>query len=496
MVRQYLCVHLPALPLQAYAHIGPAGPSHAFAEAAPLVVIEREAQRTRIVARNRLAARAGIAPGHTLAQAHALAEPLAVLPRDLLREQALLERLAATLATFTPHVHIHAARASLIAEVAASLRLFGGIDALCNTVTQAVEPIAARHHLIAAASATAADWLARAHRRLVAHPPIADWLHALPITTTDWPPALIDELGQLNLSTVGEVDRLPRAELTRRFGPALIDSLDRAHARRDEVFAWWQPPTVFHARIELLDPAREARDWQPGVEALLADLERFLRERALGTPTIEFAFHAGREQHTHLPLAAASPTVAAADWLRLFHAALERQPLGHEVAWIELHSERLEPLRFEAIDLFDLARRQDKPWRDLLALLRLRLGAAHIRPPRRQTTPMPESDDATRHAEIEAPAGVRPLFLIDPPRRLTESEWKAEWPKLRRTIERTQPERIRAHGPPSAGFEAAPATPDGAIERDYYIARLPDQRTLWLFRDRRDAAWFVQGVFA
>ncbi|MCX8102234.1 MAG: hypothetical protein N3D77_13460, partial [Geminicoccaceae bacterium] len=78
------------------------------------------------------AARAGIAPGNTLARAQSLADPLLVLPREPLREQALLERLAATLSTFTPQVYIHAARASLIAEVAASLRLFGGIEALCE----------------------------------------------------------------------------------------------------------------------------------------------------------------------------------------------------------------------------------------------------------------------------------------------------------------------------------------------------------------------------
>lgn len=489
MPRRHLCVHIPALPLQAFAHIGPEGPSHAFAETAPLVVVERESNRTQVVARNRLAARAGIAPGQTLAQAHALAEPLLVLPRDPAREQALLERLAATLARFTPQVHLRAERASVLAEVSGSLRLFGGLEALCDAVACAVEPLSARHHLIAAASATAADWLARAHRRLIASDPIADWLTALPITATDWPPVLIDELHQLNLSTVGEVDRLPRAELARRFGPALIDSLDRAHARRDEAFAWWQPATVFRARIELLDPAREADHWRPGVEALLADLERFLRERALAAPAIELTFHAGREQHAHLPLAAASPTVAATDWLRLFGAALERLSLGHEVACIELHCEQLEPLRFEAVDLFDLAQRQQKSWLDLLGLIRLRLGGEHIRPPRRQTTPLPESDDATRHAEIEAPAGVRPLFLIDPPRRLTDREWQS----LRRAIERSQPERIRVL---RSSAEPTTAAAEGALERDYYIARLPDERTLWLYRDRDEATWFVQGVFS
>ncbi|MFN3629720.1 MAG: Y-family DNA polymerase, partial [Casimicrobiaceae bacterium] len=294
MAPRFLCVHLPALPLQAHAHIGPAGPSHAFAETAPLVIIERQAQRSCVVARNRLAARAGIAPGQTLAQAHALAEPLVVLPRDPLREQVLLERLAQALATFTPHVHIRADRSSLIAEVAASLKLFGGIDALCDAVMRAVEPIAARHHLIAAPSATAADWLARTHRRLIAHPPIADWLGALPIHATDWPAELVDELGQLNLTTVGEVDRLPKAELARRFGRALIDSLDRAHARREEVLAWWQAATAFRAQIELLDPAEQVHHWRPGVEALLADLERFLRERALAARAIELRFHTGR----------------------------------------------------------------------------------------------------------------------------------------------------------------------------------------------------------
>ncbi|MCS6997193.1 MAG: DNA polymerase Y family protein [Casimicrobiaceae bacterium] len=490
MARLFLCLYLPALPLQALAYSGPEGVSAAFAETAPLVVVEREARQTRIVARNRLAARAGIAPGQTLAQAHALADPLLVLPRDPVRERALLERLAAALSAFTPNIHLHAARASLLCEVAASLRLYGGIEGLCHALTQATTPLVARTHLVVAPSARAADWLARAHRELIATTALEDWLEALPLACTDWPPQLLETLAGLNLHTVGEVDRLPRAELALRFGEALLVALDQAYGRCEEALEWWQPATVFRTHIDFLEPARERAHWQAGLSALLAEFERFLDGRALAAHALELTFRHGSHEATPLAVSAATPTSAARSWQRLIDAALERTPIGHEISRLELTSTALEPRRFDSIDLFDRSAQESRHWHELLALLRLRLGAEHIRPPRRQTTHLPESQDPARRATIDAPPGVRPLLLIDPPRRLSAREWQS----LRPVLEHHQPERLCAPWAALEGAEAAAA--EAGLARDYYIARLPDERTLWIFRDRHAREWFVQGVFA
>jgi len=489
---RFVCVHVPALPLQSHACTGAAGPTCSLADTAPLVVVERQARRTLVVARNRLAARAGIETGQTLAEAHALAEPLLVLARDFRREAALLERLASVCAAFTPQVHLAAERASLLLDVSRSLRLHGGGEALCHDLSEALEPMAARIHLVAAATHLAADWLSRAHRHLIAEGAPADWLSTLPLACTDWTPVLIDELAALNLHTVGEVDRLPHAELAARFGTALVQSLDIAHGRSEAALRWWQPATRFSAHVDFLDPAREAAHWFPGVVALTGQFVAFLDSRALAARAIRLTFRNGSRQQSRLEVAAASPTCENEVWLRLIDAALSRAAIGHELSRIELDCDLLEPRRFEPLDLFTRRHEQQRHWSEILALLRLRLGSECVRSPRRQRTPLPESTDTVPSAETKvefaAVAGARPLLLIDPPRRLGAVERAQILTRIRRAL----PERIET----SAAGDTLSADPSTTLRRDYYIARLANQQTLWIFRDHGAREWFVQGVFA
>ena len=469
----WLALYIPALPLQAF--------SHTLIEAAAVAVFEREARRPRIVARNRKAARLGIRLQSSLAEATALSDTLITLPREPLRETALLARLAEATSRLTPNIHISESF-GLLLDVSASLTLFGGTHALLLQAQAISQAQHIRTHIVLAATASGARWLARGHRQLVVDNNPAAWLDDLALENTDFSAELIAELHALNLHNLASVRRLPSTELNRRYGTALTLALAQAYAEATETLSFWQPVVRFSETVEFLDLAREQDHWMPGVETLLLQLQDFLRSRAATTASIVFCFHLGSQQFTELPLQAAHGTHLAQDWLRLFNARIERLPIAHEISSISLSCERTEPMRFADIDLFDKSKERDREWSALTTLLKLRLGDTALQPPGSNANALPES--ITTRASANNSEDLRPVWLVDPPRRLTERELNA----FSQSFPMQQPERIAENW----------SHPDGhpSTLRDYYIARTPDHRALWVFRERLRNAWFLQGVFA
>ena len=136
------------------------------------------------------------------------------------------------------------------------------------------------------------------------------------------------------------------------------------------------------------------------------------------------------------------------------------------------------------VDLFDKSRLRDREWSALTTLLKLRLGDRALRQPRFNASALPESTTVTLRAHSDDKADIRPAWLVDPPKRLTEREVNA----FTQSIHLQQPERITESW----------SHPDGRpnAQRDYYIARTPDHRALWVYRERPRNDWFLQGIFA
>ncbi len=476
----WLALYIPALPLQAY--------SHTLTESAPVVVFEREARHTHIVARNQKAARLGVRLRATLAEANALSDAIVALPREPLRENALLERMATVTSALTPNVHIRE-HFGLLLDVSASLSLFGGAAALQAHAQSLSQAEHIRSHAVLAPTACGARWLSRGHRQLVVETDIGAWLDDLALDCTDFSTSLIDELHALNLHNLAAIRRLPSAELNRRFGTTLTQQLACAYGERTESLLFWQPLTTFRDKVEFLDLAREQNHWISGVEALLLQLQTFLRSRAASTQSIEFFFCMGSLQRTHFALQSAHGTHLASDWMRLFNARIERLPITHEISSIELACERIEQMRFADVDFFDRTHEQAREWSALTTLLQLRLGEAAFHAPHSNANALPESKHigapptSAAHAQSDKDP-LRPLWLVDPPRRLSTREMRALTP----SIYLQQPERIQENW----------THPEGGQHtlRDYYIARTPDHRALWVFRERPCNDWFLQGVFA
>jgi protein ImuB len=484
----WLAFYIPALPLQAF--------SHTLIEAAPVVVFEREAQRSRVVARNKKAAQLGVRLNAALAEANALSDALVTVPREPLRERALLERMATSLSAITPNIHIRQ-HFGLLLEVSASLKLFGGAQALQQHVQTQSQSECVRSHVVIAPTASGARWLSRGHRQLVVEQDIDSWLDDLALNCTDFATDLANQLQALNLHTLAAVRRLPAAELNKRFGTDLSLKLAQAYGDTTESLPYWQPLAQFNDTVEFLDLVRERHHWMPGVEILLQRLDAFLRSRAASTRILTFCFRAGSHQQTSFVLQAAQCNHQASDWLRLFNARIERLPIAHEISSIELSCTQIEPMCFSDVDFFDRHREQAREWSALTTLLRLRLGDSAVRAPRHSVNALPESrvtghptestvvDVAALTATPYSDSGaLRPIWLIDPPRPLSTREIRT----FMHSVYLQQPERIQENW----------AHPDGcdSTQRDYYIATTPDHRTLWVFRERPRNDWFLQGVFA
>ncbi len=488
----WLALYLPALPLQAF--------SRALIDTAPVVVFDAtgNGRRPLVVARNRTAARLGIPLGGSLAAATALAPELVQLQREPLREAALLHRLAHATSVLSPNLHISPGY-GLLLDVGASLTLLGGTAAALDRAQQIVAGLQLRAHSVIAPTALAARWLARAHRELVLDETDGwvEWLDDLSLDCTDFEPVLLDELHALNLATVGDVRRLPARALQQRFGNPLSEALAQAVGSQPTVLPYWTPPNRFDAAVEFTDLAREQSHWMPGVMQLLTDLSAYLVLHAAATPELTFAFREGRRHATDLTLQAAFPMHAVGDWQRLLTVKLERHPIPHEVSRIELACARIEPMQFANVDLFDRSQQRDRQWAALAAMVRLRLGERSLRPAHVNPGIRPESTAVA--ATVEEPAGglrprglvnpavdradIRPTWLVDPPRALTEREVLG----LKPTLPLRQPERL----------QEAWSQPDGAppIERDYYVATTADHRLWWVFRERPGNQWYLQGVF-
>lgn len=472
----WLALYVPALPLQAF--------SRTLIDTAPVVVFEED-RRTRVVARNRNALRLGVRLGSTLAEAHALSDALIALPRDPMREAALLQRMALTASALTPNVHL-SADYGLLLDVTASLDLFGGGTGIATKAQQLMQVEQLRCHTVVAPTARGARWLARTHRELVVEGSIKDWLNDLAFDCTDFEPGLVSDLEALNLHTLADVRYLPASSVSKRFGDSVTKMLGEAYGEIAHTLPFWVAARRFEDYVEFTDLAREQSHWMPGVVGLLERLEAYLTLHASASPTIVLRFIEGSIHSTEIPLQAAHAMHLMHEWLRLIKVKLERVSIPHEISRIELNCEQIEPMQFGCIDLFDRSTQQDRDWSALGALLRLRLGDNSVRRPYANRAPLPES--VIPAIAIGASASrlddAQPTWLIHPPRRLNDRELGT----FSEALPIRQPERLRDDW----------EQPDGApaIERDYYVATTRDERIWWVFRDRGSHDWYLQGVFA
>ncbi|KTG17808.1 MULTISPECIES: DNA polymerase Y family protein [unclassified Guyparkeria] len=460
------------------------------------VQLVEQAGRSRVVAANRPAATLGIEPGQSLAVARSRhrdgattgATPLRCLPAD---EKAVIDWLSQWgewAGTYTSRVTCPPADVmpGLLLELGGSAALFGGLEALVQTVMAALT----EHHLAVraagaphprAAWALAAvvpeeegPWLCGRRTQLAA-------VSRLPLAALDWPADWIGRFEELGLKRLGDVRRLPRDGLGMRTDPTLLVDLDRLFAERDWPLPDLELPARYARDVSLWDPAGQVERLLLLARAPLVGLADFLRRRRLVTASFRVLLGHEIGPATDVTIATAEPGRDERLWLEQLRLRLEAVDGMRSVTWLRVEADRFVTPSSGQGSLFADDGERDRDERALWHRLQARLGDSGVG--RLQRTPGLVPPSCSRLAAVEAgeapglsalpsAARFRPLWWL-------EGTQRPEAPLCCRA----EVERVET-GWWSAAEEAA----------DYCAGELLSGRAVCLRRGRAAGDWELVGL--
>lgn len=477
----WLCLDFYLLPLEIFAE---------SSEKAAVAIVEGEAGGRRVLLCNGPAISQGVRTGLPVNAALALSPSLTLLRRDLRREQETIERLAAWAGQFTSMVSLEPPR-SLLLEIRASLKLFGGIDSFLSEVATRLRIAGFTARQAVAPFPTAAAWFARARDGVVIlkGERLADRIGRLPLACTRWPRKVLETLAGMGVGQLGDVLRLPRDGFARRLGPARLTELDRATGKVPEPRKGFQFPDVYTGKVDMPGETFDQALMRRGMERLLTEMEGFLRACQRGTQRPVFSFHHPGRGATRLVLGLSRVIVDAGDIGDLLSERMERLDLPAPVVGLSLESGATLPIEVvhqTFCNGSDRTEAVEETARALVDRLRARLGADAVRGVCILAGHRPEA--AWAFTEPGTSTGAvhderRPFWILEKPGPL-EFHRGSPWFEGRLRIE-SGPERIET------GWW------DGRdVTRDYFVVSNATGMRLWIYRERRiPGRWFLHGVF-
>jgi protein ImuB len=470
----WLCIGFPRLPFDALS----------LDDNALAVVTATSGRTRRIVAGSSAAQRLGFICGMHYATAAALHEELQAFDRNLRAERKTLQRMAAWAYQWSSFVTLHQAGvateaslhdySALWLEIAGSFKLFGGRNALIKKIENELIQFGYEYRLGLAHSLEGAALLARAQRRLIvdSESALRRHIHPLPVSLLSLPDKTVFELERAGVRTIETLLALPRADLARRFGPRMIEYLDKLLGTAPDPRPCFQLPKKYRARAEL---GAEISD----TEALLFPLRRMLGElqgylRAIDSGVQRFIVHLKhRQSTTRLSIGLSAPARNAEQFFALLRERLERVTLPAPVLAIGLQADRFVAPVAQQEGLFAGVEQTTEQFQQVLDKLSARLGEEAVQGCKLVADHRPElawnTARPTDGGSVSATSAPRPLWLLPVPRPIPP-------PKVSGV-----PERI------------ANGWWQSDVQRDYYFVRDTDGAALWVYRDAQDQ-WFVHGL--
>ncbi|WP_420813207.1 Y-family DNA polymerase [Pararobbsia silviterrae] len=349
-------------------------------------------EHARVALADACAQSLGVRRGFARAYALALAPQLVCLTPDAARERRAFEAVALALCAYTPQI-VLADAYTIVLDVSASLRLFGGLRALWRRLAATLD---ASGHAAALACAPTpwAAWLFaqarvvdRRGRRVVKFARLASMLDALPALLLPAAADHRDGLAQIGCDTLGAVRRLPRAGVTRRFGPGLLDTLARTYGEAADPRTYFEPPPVFGARLELMARVEHADALLFAVRRLLLQLVGWLTARHAGVSRFTLTLvhetaRRGDPRMSTLTVAWSAPARDLDHLVLMSREKLDRTELAAPVIELHLHADEITDYAAPTDTLFPLDAGPDagrEAMTRLLERLVARLGADKVR---------------------------------------------------------------------------------------------------------------------
>lgn len=434
-----------------------------------------------------------------------LAPDARIHERTAAREDAALQAVAMAMLQYTPKVTL-AEESTLLLDIGASLRLFGGIRSLYRRVRADLRSLGFTGKLSCAPTARAAWMLARTGGGSVLKQQSSErTLYRLPVMVVPAARPYTSWFEGIGCDTIGDLQRLPRPGLQRRCGRALLDFLDSALGSLPEVFEWVETPAKFDARMELFDRIENADLLLACAQRLVLQLIGWLcaMQFAVKGITLKLEHDRGRVARapTEVEILLAEPVWHSDHIVRLLKERLGKLVLDAPVIGLVLQTIQLQPMEPPTESLFPEPGGTEEDQVRMIELLVARLGEDNVRQVKPVADHRPEVanmwvsiQEKVRQAEITAQLPpnlssiLRPTWLLLNPIPLLVRNHRPFYGSPLRMV--SGPERVEA------GWWG-----DTAV-RDYWIAEGEEHALYWIYRERvsstdkeAESRWFLHGLF-
>ncbi len=543
------CLYVPLFPLAARLRSEPELKGEAVA------IFEGNGNAARVVAATKKARRAGIAPGMTLPQARARMPGLVARGRDTECERAAEEALLEVAESFSPRVE-DAGEGVVYVELDGHARLTarpngaGASPAPTKTSDVAGAPVVgaplagARPHatlvddavrelardmiraaekagLPARAGVAASKLSARVAAGLPESPTVvpegeeARFLAPLPLEKLAPQMEIAATLDRWGLTTIGELAKLPEGEVASRLGEIGRALHMSARGIDPQPLEPWVPPPSFTEGMDLEWPLATLEPFlflaHTALERLLARLEA----RALSCTRLEVMLKLDPDGHDARAIALPAPTRDAKTLLTLVRLELEARPPGAPVAGFAFAAHPDAPRRAQ-LSLFGPSALSPDRLATTIARLAALLGADRIGSPRSVAGHRPERYAMSPSGfapppppRLRAPAkngrGLLSVRVLRPPVPLAvlveNRAGTSPAPTQNRPTSLQSPPDA---APAIAGSVRVASGPwsvedgwwtDAPADRDYWDVELSSGGLYRIYRERRDGAWFSDGVY-
>jgi protein ImuB len=508
MMRRTLSVWLPHWPITRLSRNVSVSPDR------PLATIEAIRGVRHLVTVGVHGEAQGLRSGQTLTDARAVCPRLVSVDADPVADEAALGRLAVWCERYTPMATPDPPE-GLWLDITGCTAVFASEAELVRDLVARLEQngIPCR---VGVAGTTGAAWaLAHAAEEQVILPSGQEGavLADLPVTSLRLDAATVIGLRRLGLRTVQQLLRIPRAQITTRFGAMPVLRLDQALGAMEEAIDWPRPPIEWHERLAFVEPIGTPEDLSRALSQLAARLCRRLAEQDKGGQRFVARFFRVDDVEPQIAVGTALPVRDAGYLAKLLCEKLDTVDPGFGIEVIALEAETVAPLLVPQGQLADVtAQGAADRLTGVVDTLTNRLGpdrvfrvspyASHVPEHAVQRVqPLP----LRQPAWVDDPAAPRPIRLLrrpeeieviapipdDPPVRF---RWRGVSHRVRAAA---GPERIAAEW---WRGKRSGRRPETDLIRDYYRVEDSDGARFWIFRAGLHAVdrmphWYLHGLF-
>ncbi len=457
----------------------------------------------------------GLRPGQTLTNARAVCPALIPIEAGPVADEAALARLATWCERYTPMAALDPPD-GLWLDITGCTAVFDTEAELAQDLASRLERNAIPCRLAIAGTTGAAWALAHTGKDQTILPPGQEKaaLADLPVTSLRLDSGTVTGLRRLGLRTVQDLLRIPRAQITARFGALPVLRLDQALGAIEEVIDWPRPPIDWHERLAFAEPIGTPEDLARALSQLAERLCGRLAEQDKGGQRFIARFFRVDDDVPQIAVTAALPVRDASYLTKLLREKLDTVDPGFGIEVIALEAEIVAPLQAPQAQLAELTAVDIT---DRLAgvvdTLTNRLGSERVSRVAPYASHVPERAVqrvppllVRQPSWVSDPAAPRPIRLLrrpesieviapvpdDPPVRFS---WRGVSHRVRAAA---GPERIAAEWWRGRQSDKRPETD---LIRDYYRVEDSDGARFWIFRaglhaDDRMPRWYLHGLFA